>query len=61
MKSFAFNVGDRVMIANGKENGEIIGRAEYARGENQYFVRYVAGDGRAVQQWWDESALSAAR
>ena len=35
-------------------------RAEYSYCENSYLVRYEAADGRAVEQWWTESALKAA-
>ncbi|MDP3853174.1 hypothetical protein [Phenylobacterium sp.] len=42
------------------ENGEVIGRAEYLTSEPSYYVRYVAGDGRLVEAWWSESALTAA-
>ena len=43
-----------------REYGEVIGRAEYTDAEPQYLVRYMAGDGRATEQWWAESALRAA-
>lgn len=56
---FKFDNGDQVAVFKSGEVGEIIGRAEYANGnENQYFVRYVAGDGRSVESWWAESALT---
>ena len=41
------------------ERGTIIARAEYAHGENQYQLRYTAGDGRQCESWWSESALEA--
>jgi hypothetical protein len=58
MNQFSFDLGATVTIVNGSENGEVIGRAEYNTAENNYLVRYVAGDGRAVEAWWGESALS---
>ena len=57
MHSFKFELGDRVRLAESEENGVIIGRAEYMNGENSYFVRYKAGDGRQVDVWWCESAI----
>lgn len=57
---FKFNNGDQVAVFKSGETGDVIARAEYANGnENQYLVRYVAGDGRSVESWWAESALVA--
>lgn len=39
------------------ESGKVVGRANYLNGQDQYLVRYRAGDGRMVQQWWDDNAL----
>ncbi len=33
------------------------GRAEFAQDEPSYKLRYKAGDGRQVEQWWGQSAL----
>ena len=55
--SFKFNLSDSVKIAASGETGEVIGRAEYSNAENGYLVRYKAGDGRATESWWGESAL----
>lgn len=55
---FKFSLGDDVTIAASGETGEVIGRAEYADSSNQYFIRYKAGDGRATESWWSESALT---
>jgi len=62
MATFKFELGALASISiNGVsgETGEIIARAEYTNAENMYFLRYIAADGRAVQQWWTESALVA--
>lgn len=59
MSPFKFHLHQIAKIAASGEQGEIIGRAEYTTAENTYLVRYRAGDGRGVQQWWDESALEA--
>lgn len=56
---FKFNLGDDVTIAASGETGEVIGRAEYSTAEDGYLVRYKAGDGRATESWWSESALTA--
>lgn len=58
--SFKFNLSQPVVIAVSDEVGEVVGRAEYTTAENNYFVRYRSADGRAVEQWWPESALLAA-
>jgi hypothetical protein len=54
---FRFEINQAVMITASGESGVVVGRAEYATSENSYYVRYRAGDGRAVEQWWQESAL----
>lgn len=59
MRNFAFALSQTVTITASGESGTIIGRAEYATGENSYLIRYKAGDGRATESWWSESALSA--
>lgn len=58
-KTFNFKLNDKVKLASG-EAGEVIGRAQYVDSNPQYQVRYVAADGRMVQDWWNESALAAA-
>ena len=57
--SFKFDLQQRVAIQVSDEVGEVVGRAEYTTAENNYFVRYRSADGRAVEQWWPESALMA--
>ena len=56
---FKFDLRQIVYIIESGEAGAIIGRAEYDTSENSYLLRYKAADGRAVEQWWMESALSA--
>lgn len=53
-----FELKQSVIIAASGEVGQVIGRAEYSYAERSYLVRYKAGDGRAVESWWTESALS---
>lgn len=55
-----FELSQTVAIAASGETGQIIGRAEYVTSEPSYLIRYAAKDGRAVEQWWGESALQAA-
>lgn len=56
---FLFNLGDKVALEMSQEQGRVIGRAEYADHPPSYFVRYVAADGRQVQEWFDGAALEA--
>jgi hypothetical protein len=57
MNTFEFNLGASVSIIVSGEFGQVIARAEYLDGENQFLVRYRAADGRAVEAWWNGSAL----
>lgn len=56
---FKFELNQQVRISASAETGEVIARAEYTYCEHQYLVRYMAGDGRATEAWWTESALEA--
>jgi len=60
MNSFAFSLGQKVVIKASGEEGQVVGRAEYANSSNNYYVRYCARDGRATEAWWTEDALAAA-
>jgi hypothetical protein len=55
---FRFILDASVAIAVSGEQGTVIARAEYLNAENHYLVRYKAADGRAVEAWWGESALT---
>lgn len=57
MNEFRFSINQTVSISASGESGQVIARAEYASAENSYLVRYKAGDGRATEQWWGESAI----
>lgn len=59
MSAFKFALGQQVQITCSAESGKVTGRAEYAGKGNQYFLLYKGADGRAVHDWWDESALEA--
>jgi len=59
MNELKFQLGQRVRLSLSDEEGHVVARAEYEASEPSYFVRYCAGDGRQVEAWWGESALSA--
>jgi hypothetical protein len=56
--AFRFGMNQRVRLNMSGESGVVIGAATFANHSDQYQVRYVASDGRQVEQWWDEDALS---
>jgi hypothetical protein len=60
-KPFKFDIGTRATLteSGGTEEGRIIGQARFEHSENQYLIRYRAGDGRQTDAWWDESAMAA--
>lgn len=58
MNGFAFNLGDAVALTMSKEAGVVIGRAEYEATADQFYVRYVAADGRQVRDWFGAEELS---
>lgn len=60
MSQFKFELKQELKIEASGETGAVLGRAEYATSENQYYIRYKAADGRAVEAWWGESALTGA-
>lgn len=55
-----FELTQKVHIKASGERGEVVGRAEYTHSEDSYLLRYQSADGRAVEQWWSESAIQAA-
>lgn len=52
-----YELDQTVSIAVSGEIGTIISRAEYVNKEPMYLIRYKCADGRAIEAWWDESAL----
>lgn len=58
--SFIYRLNEKVKLTESEESGPVVARAEYTYMENQYLIRYKAGDGRMVESWWAESALEAA-
>ena len=57
---FPFALKQIVKLSESDEQGTIIGRADYSFMPPQYLVRYRAGDGRQVENWWPADALVAA-
>lgn len=57
MNKFKYQLGEGVALRASEEMGDVIARSEFQYCENQYLVRYRAGDGRMVEVWWAESAL----
>lgn len=55
---FKLGLGDTASISASHEQGTIIARTEYLNSEPSYLLRYKANDGRAVEAWWQESALT---
>ena len=59
MMAFTYSLGDRVEIYCSGEAGEVIACAMYQTKKVPcYLIRYQAADGRAVEAWWDEDALT---
>ncbi|SON54331.1 hypothetical protein HDIA_0790 [Hartmannibacter diazotrophicus] len=56
---FKFEMNQRVALSMSGEYGVVIGRAEYLDLAPQYYIRYVDGTDRQVQDWIPESALTA--
>ncbi len=56
-RAFMFRLHQSVALKASDGRGEIIGRAEFTNGVDQYKVRYVAGDGRQVEDWLAEDAI----
>ena len=59
MNEFDFSMQQLVEIICSGESGKVIGQAHFSNSEDSYFIRYKASDGRAIEQWWQRSALQA--
>lgn len=57
MTTFDYELNQTLKIVASGEAGEVIGRAQYTTHDDQYLLRYKSADGRAVESWWDASAL----
>jgi hypothetical protein len=58
-KTFNFKLGDQVKLATSSETGTVIGRAHYVNQDPQYYVRYLAADGRQTEAWWAEDGIAS--
>lgn len=56
---FKYELGQTVQMKFSDEEGEVIGRAEYKNGLNQYSVVYRSGNGSQTTTWWDEDLITA--
>lgn len=59
MKNWQFGLGQPVRLTLSGEKGQVIGRAEYSDRPDLYYVRYVAANGRQVENWQEVTALDA--
>lgn len=55
---FKYEIGQSVKLALTDEAGIVTGRAQYQSQAPQYLVLYKAGDGRQVESWLSDYALS---
>lgn len=58
-RSFKYDMAETVCLRESEEMGRVVGQAHYEDAGDSYLIRYKAGDGRQVEQWWAESALKA--
>ncbi len=58
--TFPFAIGDRVRIKTSGEEGAVRGLSFHASGTQSANVHYLAGDGRAVETWWETDLLEVA-
>ncbi|MGJ0505631.1 MAG: hypothetical protein ACR652_00565 [Methylocystis sp.] len=59
-QGFKFNLRQSVALTQSAEAGVVVGRVEYTYSDNNYLIRYRSADGRQVQDWWPEDAITAA-
>lgn len=60
MKKWEFELGANVHLALSGEEGVIIARSEAVNVPDQYRIRYLAADGRQVEDWFFTDAFKAA-
>ena len=56
---FKHELGQAIQITISGEKGHVKGRAEYTTINNQYYIHYLAADGRGADGWFSEDELSA--
>lgn len=62
MSVFKFELGAKVQLKMSKESGVVVGRAEYAKGEQYpaYYVRFVTAQGRQATDWFVDAEIELA-
>lgn len=58
--SFKFGLKQYVVIVRSKEQGTIVGRAEYVTAKPMYLLQYKDASGSAREAWFSQTELSAA-
>ncbi|UKJ74549.1 hypothetical protein [Azospirillum brasilense] len=58
--TFPFSIGDTVKIKASGETGTVRGLSILSSGTTSALLHYKAGDGRAVDAWWETDVLEAA-
>ena len=58
MEPINFELNTQVTLIMSNEKGVVIGIAEYSEMPKQYFVRYLAADGRQCEAWFSGNALT---
>jgi hypothetical protein len=56
---FKHELGQAIQVTISGEKGNVKARAEYTDMSNQYYIHYLAADGRGVNGWFSEDELSA--
>lgn len=61
MRTFDFELGEKVQLAMSVEYGVVIGRAEYSESTSTYLVRYLDSTGCQMERWFQAPALASLR
>jgi len=56
-KKFKFEMGQTVKLTPGNKTGEVVGRADYAKSQDEYLIRSV-DEGISTETWCNEDALT---
>lgn len=57
---FPFAIGDIVKLKLTGETGTVRSLCQHFHGNQQAYIAYKAGDGRAVEAWWDADQIESA-
>ncbi|KNC93755.1 hypothetical protein [Trabulsiella odontotermitis] len=58
---FKHELSQAIQVTVSGETGHVKGRAEYTTMNNQYYIHYLAADGRGADGWFGEDELSPAK